>query len=265
MVEDRRSIEEIEAELARQRLALNANLAAVKERMTPGGIAREAVGLLNIPTPAAAGVIGSLGSTVRANPLGALLAGAGLVWLVARPSSRGKAKGVGAGASASSLGTAVSAAAALANVVAALEPDEIRAVTAEVDRLYRAGAAKVREIDETLHKTAGDLAGTLREGSRQASEIAAEKASRAREAAAEAKARIESGVEGLSEGAAAAAAAAGKGARRTGRKAKELADDAHSELAAFVERYPLASGAGAAATGVLIAALLGAARGKDSG
>lgn len=250
MSEDRRSIDEIEAELERQRLALNANLAALKDRMTPGGIAQEAIGLLNIPTAtAAAGVIGSLGGAIRSSPASALLAGAGLLWLVARPTGPGKTKAAVAGRS--SLGAAMSAAAALANVVAALEPEEIRAAAAEVDRISRAGAAKLREIDDALRKGAGDMAESLRDGSRQVGE-----------AAAEAKAKFESGVGGLSEDASAAVAAARESALRTKQKAKRLAGDAQEEVAAFVERHPLAAGAGAAATGVLIAALLGAGRDK---
>ncbi len=38
----------------------------------------------------------------------------------------------------------------LANVVAAMEPDQIRAVTAEVDRIAKAGAAKVRYPKEQV-------------------------------------------------------------------------------------------------------------------
>lgn len=259
MTEDRRSVAEIEAELERQRLALNANLAALKDRITPGGIAQDAMGLLNIPaSEAVTGAIGSLASTIRGNPVASLIGGAGLAWLIARPSSRRRSKGAPAETATPALslpvGTMISAATAIANVVAALDPDDIRAVTAEVDRIARAGAAKLREIDETL-----------REGSRQAHETVAEKAKVATEAAAAARAKLASGLEGLSEEAAAAVIAARESAGRTKRKVKRKANDAYGEVAGLVESHPLAAGAGAAATGALIAALLGAGSGGGKG
>lgn len=256
MSDKRPSIAEIETELERQRLALNANLTALRDRITPGGIAREAAGLLNTPVPAT-GVIGPLTNTMRANPLAALAAGTGLVWLLSRSQ---RTQG-----GPSALGTAVSAAAALANVVAALEPEEIRAATAEVDRLARASAAKVREIDESLRQTAADVAGSIREGSGQLKDAATEKARAARDAAAQGKARLQAQVDGLAEGAAAAASATRETARRTRQKAKRTADDTYGEVARLVEQNPLAVGAGAAATGALIAALLGASSGRAKG
>lgn len=260
MSDERQSIAEIEAELERQRQALNANLSALKDRMTPGGLARDAMGLLNLPSPeAATGMAGSLAGTIRANPVAALIAGSGLMWLVSRPSRRRAVKGAPVKSRPSSLGTAVSAAAALANVVSALEPEEVRAVAAEVDRITRAGAAKVREFDESLRQSAGDLAETLREGSRAAKETASEKARVAKDAAAVAKAKIDGGVDSLKEG----AAAASESALRTARRAKKKTDDALGDVAGLVERHPLAAGAGAVATGALIALLLGG--GSDRG
>lgn len=255
MNDERQSIAEIEAELERRRQAINANLSALKDRMTPGGLARDAMDLLNLPSPeAAAGLAGSLAGTIRANPIAALIAGSGLMWLISRPSRRRAVNGAPVKSAPSSLGTAVSAAAALANVVSALEPEEIRAVAAEVERITRAGAAKVREFDESLRQSAGDLAETLREGSRAAKETASEKARVA-------KAKIDGGVDSLKEG----AAAASESALRTARRAKQKTDDALGDVAGLVERHPLAAGAGAVATGALIAVLLGAGadRGKN--
>lgn len=260
MNEDRRSIREIEADLERHRLALNGNLTALRDRITPGGLAQEAIGLLKRPaSEAAAGPVGALAGVLRANPIAALIAGSGLMWAINRATSRNPEKGGAAGDL--SVGTAVSAAAALANVVAALEPEDIRAVAAEVDRITRAGAAKVREIDESLRQSAGDFAGSLREGARAARETASDKAKDAKDAVKKAKTRLDDGVESLADG----AAASRESANRAGRRARKRAGDAYDEVAGMVERNPLAVGAGAAATGALIAALLGAGTGRGKG
>ncbi|MGL4281417.1 MAG: DUF3618 domain-containing protein, partial [Albidovulum sp.] len=210
MSDDQRSIAEIEADLERERQALQANLAELKERLTPGGIAREAVGLLDGAKPgtAALGVLGSVGGAIRSNPIASLIAGAGLVWLAAKPSAGGRPARAAGPAKSSALGQTVAAAAAMANVVAAMEPEEIRAVAAEVDRIYRAGAARLREIDESVRKRAGEIAETVSDTSQQARDLAAEKARVASDVAADVKSRLEHGVEGLSQDAAAALIAA---------------------------------------------------------
>lgn len=267
MPDDQRSIAEIEADLERERQALQANLAALRDRLSPGGIAREALGLFDASKPgtAALGALGAVGGAIRSNPLASLLAGAGLVWLVSRPSGGGR-RGRSAGpAKASALGQTVAAAAAMANVVAAMEPEEIRAVAAEVDRIYRAGAARLREIDESVRRRAGEIAETVSDKSQQAQEIAAEKARIAGEVAAEVKSRLERGLEGLSEDAAAAIVAARERAYKARRKASRKAGEAHDDVAKLVDRHPAAVGAAAAAAGALLAVALGASRGGGRG
>jgi hypothetical protein len=268
MSDDQCSIAEIEADLERERQALQANLAALKDRLSPGGIAREALGLFDTSKPGAAalGALGAVGGAIRSNPLASLIAGAGLVWLIARPSGGGGRQARSSGpAKASALGQTVAAAAAMANVVAAMEPEEIRAVAAEVDRIYRAGAARLRKIDESVRRHAGEIAETVSEKSQQARETAAEKARVAGDVAAEVKSRLEHGVEGLSQDAAAAIIAARVRAYKARRKASRKAGAAHDDVAKLVDRHPVAMGGAAAAAGALLAVALGASKGGGRG
>jgi Protein of unknown function (DUF3618) len=267
MSDDQRSIAEIEADLERERQALQASLAALKDRLTPGGIAREALGLFDTAKPGAAalGALGSVGGAIRSNPIASLIAGAGLVWVAARPSGGGSKVRAAGSAKASALSQTVAAASAMANVVAAMEPEEIRAVAAEVDRIYRAGAARLREIDESVRKHAGEIAETVSDTTQQARDIAAEKARIAGDVAAEVKSRLEHGVEGLSQDATAALIAARVRAYKARRKASRKAGEAHDDVAKLVDRHPIAMGGAAAAAGALIAVALGAARGGGGG
>lgn len=267
MSDDERSIAEIEADLERDRQALQANLAALKDRLSPGGIAREALGVFDTATPGAAalGALGSVGGAIRSNPIASLIAGAGLVWLIARPSGGGQKLRAAGPVKSSALGQTVAAAAAMANVVAAMEPEDIRAVAAEVDRIYRAGAARLREIDESVRKRAGEIAETVSDKSQEVRDIAAEKARVAGDVAAEVKSRLEHGVEGLSQDAAAALIAARVRAYKARRKASRKAVAAHDDVARLVERHPVAMGGAAAAAGALLAVALGAAKSGRGG
>lgn len=262
MSEDRPTIAEIEAELERERQALAAKLAELQDRLSPGGILHEALGLFDGPKSGAAVLeaLGAVSGAIRSNPLASLAAGAGLAWLASRPSRRGRAPRTEA-AQASAVGTTVAAASAMANVVAAMEPEEIRAVAAEADRIYRAGAARLREIDEALRQRAGGLAESASNTSQQAQDFAAEKARIAGEVAAEVKARLARGLEGVSEEATAAIVTARERAYEALRKTGAKVDTAHDEVANLVDRHPVAVGAAAAAAGALIAVALGAASG----
>ncbi|MCA0273362.1 MAG: DUF3618 domain-containing protein [Proteobacteria bacterium] len=267
MSDDERSIAEIEADLERDRQALQANIAELKDRLSPGGIAREALGAFDTAKPGAValGALGSVGGAIRSNPIASLIAGAGLVWLAAKPSGGGRPLRAAAPAKSSALGQTVAAAAAMANVVAAMEPEEIRAVAAEVDRIYRAGAARLREIDESVRKRAGEIAETVSDKSQEVRDIAAEKARVAGDVAAEVRSRLEHGVEGLSQDAAAALIAARVRAYKARRKASRKAVAAHDDVARLVDRHPVAMGGAAAAAGALLAVALGAAKGGGGG
>ncbi len=79
MSDDERSIAEIEADLERDRQALQANIAELKDRLSPGGIAREALGAFDTAKPGAValGALGSVGGAIRSNPIATLIVGAG--------------------------------------------------------------------------------------------------------------------------------------------------------------------------------------------
>lgn len=259
MSEDHRTIEEIEAELERERLALQANLAALQEKMSLKGMTQEAMGLVSPATASTArSLASSFDSTVRAHPVAALLAGGGLVWLAF---GRGGRKQRPAAAPRSNLGsnvaTTVSAAATIASAVAAMDPDDVRAIADEIDKIYRAGAAKLRSLDAEIRRKAAAVGEGLRDSSEKAGDFATEKARIVADVAAEVKARLGEGLEGLTEEAAAAVMAARERAYMARRQASETASAAYAEIASVVDKHPLAAGAGALALGALLAVALG--------
>lgn len=259
MPEDDRSIEEIEAELARERAALNANLALLQDRLSLPGMAKEALAFLKpSASQPARNFLDGFDRSVRSNPVAALVAGAGLVWLASAPQRRGPANG----RTVRMAGATVTAANAIATVVAAMEPEEIRAVADEVDRICRAGAARLRTLDAEMRRAARDLKDGARDAARQTRDYAAEKAQVAAGVAAEVKARLEGGLDGLSDEAAAAVVAARQVAYEARRRASRKAGDAYDEIAAMVDRSPMAVGATALAAGALAAFALRAFAGR---
>lgn len=244
MSDDTRTIEEIEADLERDRAALNDNFSALQQRLSLKGVAQEALGLFGGAGPGKASAAALSGA-----PLAALAVGAGLGWLA---SGKGKGKG-GAG---SSTTAATLAAATAAQVVSAMEPEDIRAVAKEIDQIYRAGAARLKSLHAEMRDKAEGAAEALREGADQARGYAADKARILADVAAEAKARLESGLDGLSDEAAAAVIAAREQAYQARRAASRKAGEAYDEIAAMVDKAPIATGVAAFAAGALIAVAL---------
>lgn len=265
MSEDHRTIEEIEAELERERLALQANLAALQEKMSLKGMTREAMGLFSPATASTArSLASSFDSTVRAHPFAALLAGGGLVWLALGRGGRKQRPVAQRSNLGSTVATTVSAAATIASAVAAMDPDDVRAIADEIDRIYRAGAAKLRALDAEIRSKAAAVGEGLRDSSEKAGDFAAEKARIVADVAAEVKARLGDGLEGLTEEAAAAVMAARERAYMARRQASETASAAYAEIASVVNKHPLAAGAGAVALGALLAVALGSRSGAEA-
>ena len=244
MSDDTRTIEEIEAELGRDRAALNANLSALQERLSLKGVAQEALGLFAGAEPGRTSAAALSGA-----PVAALAVGAGLGWL---------ASGKGKGGSGSSTTAATLAAATAAQVISAMEPEDIRAVAKEIDQIYRAGAERLQALQSGMRDKAEGAAGALRDGADQVRGYAAEKARILADVAAEAKARLESGLDGLSDEAAAAVIAAREQAYQARRAASRKAGEAYDEIAAMVDKAPIATGVAAFAAGALIAVALSA-------
>ena len=244
MSDDTRTIEEIEAELGRDRAALNANLSALQERLSLKGVAQEALGLFG-----GAGQGKASSAALSGTPIAALAIGAGLGWL---------ASGKGKGGAGSSTTAATLAAATAAQVISAMEPEDIRAVAKEIDQIYRAGAERLQALQSGMRDKAEGAAGALRDGADQVRGYAAEKARILADVAAEAKARLESGLDGLSDEAAAAVIAAREQAYQARRSASRKAGEAYDEIAAMVDKAPIATGVAAFAAGALIAVALSA-------
>ena len=242
MSDDTRTIEEIEAELERDRAALNDNFSALQERLSLKGVAQEALGLFG-----GAGQGKASGAAVSGTPIIALAIGAGLGWL---------ASGKGKGGAGSSTTAATLAAATAAQVISALEPEDIRAVAKEIDQIYRAGTARLDSLKAEMRGKAEGASGAVREGADQARGYAAEKARILADVAAEAKARLESGLEGLTDDAAAAVIAAREQAYEARRAASRKAGEAYDEIVAMVDKAPIATGVAAFAAGALIAVAL---------
>ena len=140
MSDDTRTIEEIEAELGRDRAALNANLSALQERLSLKGVAQEALGLFG-----GAGAGKASAAALSGTPIAALAIGAGLGWL---------ASGKGKGGAGSSTTAATLAAATAAQVISAMEPEDIRAVAKEIDQIYRAGAERLQALQSGMRDKA---------------------------------------------------------------------------------------------------------------
>lgn len=244
MSDDTRTIEEIEADLERDRAALNDNFSALQQRLSLKGVAQEALGLFGGAGPGKASAAALSGA-----PLAALAVGAGLGWL---------ASGKGKGGAGSSTTAATLAAATAAEVVSAMEPEDIRAVAKEIDQIYRAGAARLKSLHAEMRDKAEGAAGALRDGADQARGYAADKARILADVAAEAKARLESGLDGLSDEAAAAVIATREQAYEARRAASRKAGEAYDEIAAMVDKAPIATGVAAFAAGALIAVALSA-------
>ena len=242
MSDDTRTIEEIEAELGRDRAALNANLSALQERLSLKGVAQEALGLFAGAEPGRTSAAALSGA-----PVAALAVGAGLGWL---------ASGKGRGGAGSSTTAATLAAATAAQVISAMEPEDIRAVAKEIDQIYRTGAARLKSLQAEMRGKAEGAAGALRDGADQARGYAANKARIMADVAAEAKARLESGLEGLTDEAAAAVIAAREQAYQARRSASRKAGEAYDEIAAMVDKAPISTGVAAFAAGALIAVAL---------
>ena len=242
MSDDTRTIEEIEAELGRDRAALNANLSALQERLSLKGVAQEALGLFG-----GAGQGKASSAALSGTPIAALAIGAGLGWL---------ASGKGRGGAGSSTTAATLAAATAAQVISAMEPEDIRAVAKEIDQIYRAGAERLQALQSGMRDKAEGAAGALRDGADQVRGYAAEKARILADVAAEAKARLESGLDGLSDEAAAAVIAAREQAYQARRSASRKAGEAYDEIAAMVDKAPISTGVAAFAAGALIAVAL---------
>lgn len=261
---DYRTIAEIEADLARERAALNDNLSALQEKLSVKGVAKEALSFLNLSTSQPVrNALESLDGSVRSNPLAALLAGGALVWLASAPANRrGRATGEALRPVVAPISAATAAAAAVASVVAAMEPQEIRAVADEMDKIYRAGAARLKALDADIRRKAQDVKDSVKSTSRQTRDYAAEKAQVVADVAAEVKARLEGGLEGLSEEAAKAVIVAREKAYLAKRKASKTAGDAYGEVAAMVDRSPMTVGAAALAAGALAAVALRAFGGR---
>ena len=145
MSDDTRTIEEIEAELGRDRAALNANLSALQERLSLKGVAQEALGLFAGAEPGRTSAAALSGA-----PVAALAVGAGLGWL---------ASGKGRGGAGSSTTAATLAAATAAQVISAMEPEDIRAVAKEIDQIYRAGAERLQALQSGVRDKAEGAAG----------------------------------------------------------------------------------------------------------
>ncbi len=242
MSDDTRTIEEIEADLERDRAALNDNFSALQERLSLKGVAQEALGLFG-----GAGQGKASSAALSGTPIAALAIGAGLGWL---------ASGKGKGGSGSSTTAATLAAATAAQVISAMEPEDIRAVAKEIDQIYRTGAARLKSLQAEMRGKAEGAAGALRDGADQARGYAADKARILADVAAEAKARLESGLDGLSDEAAAAVIAAREQAYQARRAASRKAGEAYDEIAAMVDQAPIATGVAAFAAGALIAVAL---------
>ncbi len=268
MSEERRTIDEIEAKLERERLALQANLTALQEKMSLKGMAQEARGILSPATASAAkSVAASFDDTVRSHPVATLLAGAGLVWLALgksgqkRPSQPAvKQSGIGA-----NVASSVGAAATIASAVAAMDPGDIRAVANEIDKIYRAGAKKLRELDAEVRRKAHEAREGLRDKSEKAGDFATEKAKIVADVAAQVKERLGAGLDDLSEEAVSAVVAARERAYVAKRQASAKASAAYAEIAAVVDRHPVAIGIAAFAIGALAAFAPRAGSDQDAG
>lgn len=263
MHEDHRSIEEIEADLERERLALQANLAALRQKMSVRGVAEEAMGLIG---PAAKGVGSSVEATARSYPLATLATGAGLVWLLFGRGGRHRRATVARASSGfgANVAATASAAATVATAVAALNPDDLREMAGEVDRIYRAGAERLKALDADLRRRATAAGAELRDKAEQVGDLAAGKARVVADIAAEVKEHLERGLGALPEEAEAFFDAARDRAQKATQQAGAAGAAVYDDLALLVARHPLAAGAGAALLGALLAVALEAGQDSDA-
>jgi hypothetical protein len=276
------STAQLQREADAARLGLADTLGQLREGVAPSALSSEAIALLR---DSGLSIVKGLADQARANPVPALLIGAGITMLLTRTtgsdvmgvasSTLKSASATVAGAAASAASGAATAAKSAAATVASNAATAARGVAASAADAAGAVGGRVAEtvgsarstIAGTVSSAREGIAGTLdsaREGmtstARSAGESATSTLHRAGEALHQARgsaaAQMQSGVESGSELLEEGRQQAGQLASQVSVQAQTMMDDARQSLARLIEEQPILMAALGAALGGAIGALL---------